>query len=507
MRAAADPPLRHGSSGARTRPRQRTGLSLWAAAWAAVACAAGLVLSGLVGLAEAGEATALLWLGVGCGAVGGVGVRRARPPQDPTSTATFVAVSSAWLTMIVISVAAYLATGTTGSLPDAIFESVAGFCTTNLSVLDGLESLPAGVLFWRALTQWLGGFAALALMSAVLPLHAPALVLPGDGGALPDRASAPPFGTQLRRLAIVYCTLGGLCTVAYAAAGMGAFDAFSYAFTTVSTGGFGNHDGGLAHFDSVAVDAVASVFMALAGVSAVTLWWAVRGRFRILRRSFELRVYLLVLAAAILVVTAWTWDGRGPEALRSGALAVTAAMSSTGFEAVAWSDWAWGAQMLIVTLIATGGMAGTAGGGFRMRRAIAVARYAYRELVTEIHPHTVHVVKIGRRSVGERSLAMLNGFQVLFALSVVAGVFALSLAGMDLWAGAGASISALATMGPAPGADLTALGGAEQGVLAVLMLLGRLAFFPLVVATGWALVGARRLLLPAEGPNGRRESP
>ena len=505
MSAAADPPLRHGSIGSRTRPRQRARLSLWAAAWAAAACGAGLTLSGLVGLADLGEATALLCLGVGCGALGTLGVRRLRPPHDPPATATFVAAGSALLTMIAISVAAYLATGTTGSVPDAIFESVAGFCTTNLTVLEGLESLPAGVLFWRALTQWIGGFAALALLVAALPLHVPALVLPGDGGVLPDRASAPPFGTQVRRLAIVYCTVGVLCAAAYAAAGMGAFDAVGYAFTTTSTGGFGNHDGGLAHFDSVAVDAVASVFMALAGVSAVTLWWAVRGRFRILRRSFELRVYLLVLAAAILVVTAWTWDSRGPEALRSGALAVTAAMSSTGFEA-AWSDWAWGAQMLIVALIATGGMDGTAGGGFRMRRAIAVARYAYRELVTEIHPHTVHVVKIGRRSVGERPLAMLNGFQILFALSVVAGVFALSLAGMDLWAGAGASVSALATMGPAPGVDPATLGAPERGILAVLMLLGRLAFFPLLVAAGWALAGTRRLL-PADRPNGRRGSP
>lgn len=506
MRAAADPPLRHGSIGARTRPGKRAGLSLWAAAWAAVACGAGLTLSGLVGLGEVGEATALLLLGVGCAALGTLGVRRVRPPHDPPAAATFVAAGSAWLTMIAISVAAYLATGTTASVPDAIFESVAGFCTTNLTVLEGLDSLPAGVLFWRALTQWIGGFAALALLVAALPVHVPALVLPGDGGVLPDRASAPPFGTQVRRLAIVYCTVGVLCAAAYAAAGMGAFDAVGYAFTTTSTGGFGNHDGGLAHFDSVAVDAVASVFMALAGVSAVTLWWAARGRFRILRRSFELRVYLLVLAAAILVVTAWTWDGRGPEALRSGALAVTAAMSSTGFEAATWSDWAWGAQILIVALIATGGMDGTAGGGFRMRRAIAVARYAYRELVTEIHPHTVHVVKIGRRSVGERPLAMLNGFQILFALSVVAGVFALSLAGMGLWAGAGASVSALATMGPAPGVDPTTLGAPERGILAVLMLLGRLAFFPLLVAAGWALAGGRRLLT-TDRANGRRESP
>ena len=506
MRAAAEPPARGGSTAAVRRSRPGVELSLWASARAAVACGAGLVLSGLVGLGDRAGAAALLALGAGCAAVAAPGVRRTRPPRYPPSPATFAAACSAWITMIAVSTVAYLAAGATTSVPDALLESVAGFCTTNVSVLDQLGSLPEGVLFWRALTQWLGGFAALALLVAALPLYVPLLVLPGDGGVLPDRTSAPPFGTQVRRLGIVYGALSVLCAAAYAAAGMGAFDAVAYSLTTVSTGGFGHHTGGLAHFDSAAVEVVATVFMALAGVSAVTLWWAARGRFRVLRRSFELRVYVIVLVVAIAGVAAWTWDGAGADALRRGAFAVTAAMSSTGFEVAGWSGWGWGVQLLVVALIATGGMAGTAGGGFQMRRAIAAARYAYRELVAEIHPHTVHVVKIGRRSVGEGPLALLNGFQILFALSVIGGLFGLSLAGVDLWAGASASISALATMGPAPGVDPTALGAAERGVLAVLMFLGRLSFFPLIVAAGGIVAGARRMLPPAERSGGRRSA-
>ena len=503
MRASADPPARRGSTGKRTRSRASTDLALWASGWATVVCGLGLVLSGLIGLADGAGAAALLGLGVGCSTAAGLFVRRARVPSHPPPMAIFTAACSAWFMMILTSTGAYLLTGATGSLPDALFESVAGFCTTNISVLSELESLPAGVLLWRALTQWLGGLAALALLAAALPLHVPALVLPGDSAGLPDRASAPPFGTQLRRIAVVYCIVGGLCAAAYAIAGMGAFDAFSYAFTTVSTGGFGNHPGGLGYFDSTAIESVATVFMALAGVSVVTLWWAVRGRWGVLWRSFELRAYLLVLAVGIAVVTALTWSDGGPGALRRATVAVTAASSSTGFEPAGWSGWSWGAQTLLVALIATGGMAGTAGGGFQMRRAIAAARYAYRELVTEIHPHTVHVVKIGRRAVTERTLALLNGYQILFAVAVLAGVFGLSLAGMDLWAGAGASISALATLGPAPGADLGALGGGERSILAVLMVLGRLSFFPLVVVAGGAVSGTRRLLL-AERSNGPR---
>ena len=504
MRAAADPPARRGSTGNRTRSRASTDLALWASAWATGACGAGLMVSGLVGPADRAPAVALGGLGVCCSAAAWLYLRRARVPTHPPPLATFVAACSAWFMMILTSTAAYLLTGATGSLADAVFESVAGFCTTNISVLPQLESLPPSVLFWRALTQWLGGLAALAFLAAALPLHVPALVLPGDRAGLPDRVSAPPFGTQLRRVAVVYCILGGLCATAYAIAGLGAFDAFSYAFTTVSTGGFGNHPGGLGHFDSTAVESVATVFMALAGVSVVTLWWAVRGRWGVLWRSFELRAYLLVLAVGIAAVTALTWGDGGPEALRRATVTVTAASSSTGFETAGWSGWSWGAQALVLTLIATGGMAGTAGGGFQMRRAIAAARYAYRELVTEIHPHTVHVVKIGRRSVPERTLALLNGYQVLFAVAVLGGVFALSLTGTGLWAGASASISALATMGPAPGADLGALGAGERIVLAVLMVLGRLSFFPLLVIAGGALTATRRRLLPAERSNGPR---
>ena len=499
------PPASGGSARARTQRRAGFILAVWTSAWAAVTCGAALIVAGLLGLGDGTEGVALLIGGSICTVAGGLTVRRLQPSPSPAPMTVFVAACGTWASMVAISAVAYLATGTTGSPADAIFESVAGFCTTNLSVLTDLASVGHGVLFWRASTQWLGGFASLVLLVAALPLYVPVLSLPGEAGAVPDRHSVPPIGTQVRRLAAVYGTLSVLCAGAYAAVGMGAFDAVTYAFTTISTGGFGNHDAGLGQFGSAAVEWVAVAFMALAGVSVVTLWWVLRGRPRVLRQSFELRIYLAILVVATTLITIWTWDAAGGvAALRRSAFNVTAAMSSTGFGHVDASGWIWGAQILLLALIATGGMAGTAGGGLRLRSAIAAARYAYRELVTEIHPHTVHVVKIGRRSVAERPLAVLNGYQILFAAAVLAGVFGLSLAGMDLWAGASASISALATMGPAPGADLGALGGGERSVLAVLMVLGRLSFFPLVVVAVGAVTGTRRLLLAAERSNGRR---
>ncbi len=504
MRAAVEPPASGGSSGSWSSARQGLGLSSWVCSAVTASCGAGLLLAGVVGIGDGRSVLELLLLGASCVTAGGLGLVVMRQPRHRTVLGTFTAACSAWATMIAISTIVYLVSGATTSLSDAILESIAGFCTTSVSVLEGLESLPGGVLLWRALTQWLGGLAALILLAAAIPIYAPILALPGDGGALPGRSSFPPFGTQVRRLATVYGVTTLLCAAAYAAAGMGPLDSFSYAFTTLSTGGFANHVDGLGHFDSLAVESVATVFMALAGISAMTLWWVVRRRFEVLRHSLEFKVYVIVLVASIVVLGGWTWSGAGAHALRRSAFAVTATMSSTGFEVPGWAGWPWGAQILALALIATGAMAATAGGGFQMRRAIAAARYAYRELVVEIHPQTVHVVKIGQRSVPERSLALLNGYQILFAVAVVAGIFTMSLAGRDLWESTGASLSALATMGPAPGADLGTLGGIERAVMATLMILGRLAFFPLIVAIIGFAAAARRLVLAAERGNGAR---
>ena len=494
MRTAAASPPRGGSSRRRIRDRPAFALGVRAISWALLACGAALLAAVPVGLGNAGAAVAWVSLGAGCALAGVLGRRAVPMPSHPPAVAVFAAACATWAAMIATSTVAYLLAGATGSIGDALFESVAGFCTTGLSVLGGLESLPAGVLLWRALTQWIGGFAALVFLVAALPLHAAALALPGEDGALPNGASVPLFAIRLRRLATVYGSLTVLCTAGYAAAGMGPPDAFGYAFTTVSTGGFANHATGLGHFDSPAVEWVATGAMAIVGVSAMALWWVLRGRVGALARSFEFRVYLLVMAVGVAATAAWTWGDAGVSALRRSAFAVAAAMSSTGFEPAGWAGWATGAQILLVALIATGGMSGTPGGGFQMRRAIAAARYAYRELVVEIHPQTVHVVKIGRRPVPERPLALLNGYQILFALAVGAGLFTLSLSGMDLWTAAGASISALATMGPVPGADGVGAAGADRAALAVLMLLGRLGIFPLVVAAVGLPTAVRRRL-------------
>ncbi len=422
----------------------------------------------------------------------GIPASRRFPQQSDLQPArsAFAAVVSAWVTMILISTLAYLATGATSSFQDALFESVAGFTATGFTAFEDVESLPRGLLLWRASTQWMGGYASLVLLICVLPIYTPMnFIASAREGAKPVGALAG--GSRLRELLGAYCALTLFCGGLYAAAGMGAFDAVTYAFTTASTGGFANHAAGLSHFGSASVEWAAVAGMAAAGVSITAVWWALRGRARALWHSFELRVYLVLMLVAVLVV--WGWSGAdGVTGLRHAAFSVTSAMSSTGLRLADWASWSWGLQFLLLAMIATGGMSGSAGGGFRLSRAVPALQYAYRELVIQLHPNTVHVVKLGRKSVSEGSLSFLNAFQVLLGIAVLLGAFGLALAGADLLGSVSGAISALATMGPAmgdlaPGFDAHHLGGGERGVLMGLMFLGRLMLYPVLI-TLWVLL-------------------
>ena len=470
--------------------------ALAASSWAGAVCGLFALASGLIDLGKPSSLPFLILGGV-CLLAGLWGVRRFRMfsifSRNHQAKTTFAAVVSAWMTMVVISSAAYLWTGATTSVPNALFESVAGFCTTSLSAFSDLESLSQGVLFWRASTQWIGGFASLVLLVVVLPVYTPMNFLDSVRKGIRLRVSADPRlqdGSRLREILTAYTALTLFCAAIYGAAGMGLFDAATYAFSTTSTGGGTNHTEGLAHFGSTAVEWAVTLGMALSGVSIVAVWWALRGRLGTLWNSFELKLYAGLLLALSLLV--WLWNdpvAGGTDSLREAAFSVASALSSTGYRLADWSGWPWGLQLLLLGVIVTGGMSGSAGGGFRLSRAVPALQYAYRELVIQLHPNTVHVVKLGRKYVSEGSLSFLNAFQILLGMTVVGGAFGLALTGMDLLGAISSAMSALATMGPAlgdlaPGFNAYDLSGGERGFLMALMFLGRLLIYPVLLTFG-----------------------
>ena len=467
--------------------------------WTLIGAGGALALTSLIDLTDEGE-DALGFASVGAfGALLGFGLLRIfRRPAHAHRNGVITSLIASMSGLIVLSALVYWVVGAFDRPDDALFESVAGFSTTSLTVLSPVEEATRGVLFWRAASQWLGGGTAMLFAVAVLPFFGATDLGYAHGQGANINAVAPRVWTGMERLAKLYVGLTTVIVLAYLSAGMGLFDAVTFGFTTASTGGFANYSDSIAHFDSAAIEWVAIAGMALAGTSMALLWWLVRGAPGSILRSIELRLYAFLLVAASVTVSVWTWDtGSSPEVIREASFTVTASLSTTGFRVVDWGLWIWGAQVMILALVGIGSMSGSLGGGFRTLRAIEATRFVGRELRRQLHPRSREVIKIGDTVVSEEALWKMHAFQLLYIAVAAGGAFALALLDVDLVTAISGAISSLATMGPALGeltgfADATVLDAPSRAVLMVVMFLGRLAIYPVILAVGLLWISLRR---------------
>jgi len=460
----------------------------WVAARVLLACAIALAAAAATTLLDERRAIGgLTACALVCAVAGFALRRRCVVPVTLRPAGTHAAVLIGWLLLIGVSTATYRVCGTFDGVRDALFESTAGFTTTALSVLEPVEGTPKGVLLWRASTQWLGGFAAVMVVVAMLPLLGVGGIEADSAGAdKRNRLKSPLIAATTRRLARAYLFLSASGVGLFLLAGMGPFDAVTYAMTTISSGGFGNHDGSIAYFDSAVVEWCTIGGMALAGANLALLMAAVRGRLVRVMRSTELRAYAFAVAVASIVLT-WSTAPEGgvtAQSARHAAFAATSAMSTTGHTVGGWAEWGHGPLVLLILLAGVGAMSGAPGGGFRVVRALTLLGVVRREIVRQLHPRSVMVVKIGKAAVDERVVSHMIGYQVAWLVLAGLGAVLLGATGLVFTEALTAAVSALATYGPALG-DLrdgtAALSDTALLVLLPLMLAGRLEISPVVI--------------------------
>ena len=476
------------------------------AAVSVMSCGVALEAAALVDLSDgATDALSLAVLGAIALVVGTVVVVKVPMPSRLSPRRSLRTVGVGLASMILVSILAYRLTGTITRPGEALMESTAGFTTTALTVLEDPEAETRGILFWRATTQWLGGFSAMTAVIAVLPFL-------GVAGSADPRTRLPTESPHLnsahvRRVLARYFGLYVVLTVLGAAlflvGGMGPFDATTYALTTISTGGFANHSGSFSFFDSALIEWMGVAGMFLGGLSLAIVWSVLRGRAQRVLGALELWAYCALIAAATAVFAIVQSPGDDfASSLRISAFTATSAVSTTGHWVTDWADWAPGPQWILVVLIGVGAMSGSMGGGFRIARGMALFSYLWRELDTQLRPGVVRSVRVGREVIDEPRVSRILGYQVLYVGTAAAGFVALALAGADVVTAVSGSLSALATYGPAlgdlgVGQPLSLMGRDALVVLLVLMFAGRVELYPLidgvVAAVTWPFRMAGRL--------------
>lgn len=477
------------SVGIPTSGSRRTSAELNVAGLAILVAGAALLASSVADLTDgARDALALFMLGV-VAVLAGLALRRGfAMPERITPRSSLRTAAVGLLSLIGVSTAVYIVTGTIENLEQAAMESTAGFTTTALSVLVDPEAHGRGILFWRATTQWIGGFAALASIIAVLPFLG--VSGPADSQTrLPTGVAHPTSGHVKRllgRYAALYVMLSVAGTVMFLLGGMGPFDAITYAFTTISTGGFSNHAGSFGRFDSALLEWLGVIGMFLGGLSLAVVWSALRRQRDRIVGAAELWVYVGLVIAATLVIAIVESPGRSVmENFRVSAFTDTSAVSSTGHYVTDWSVWEPGLAMMLLILIGIGAMSGSVGGGFRIVRAMVLFSYLWRELAIQLRPRLVRSVRVGREVIPDRMVTRVLGYQALYIATAAAGFLALAIAGTDVVTALSGSVSALATYGHGlgdlgVGRPVAGIGADAVVVMGVLMFAGRIELYPVL---------------------------
>ncbi len=385
------------------------------------------------------------------------------------------------------------------SITDAFFESMSGLTTTGATVLTGIDELPKSILYYRQQLQWLGGMGIIVLAVAIMPMLGVGgmqLYRAETPGPMKDTKLTPRITETAKALWYLYLGLTVICALSYWVAGMDVFDAIGHSFSTVAIGGFSTHDRSLGFFDNAAIDAVAIIFMIIAGVNFALHFVGWRSRsLAVYFRDAEAMVFVGILfAASVLVITvhnAMDSFDTPEESLRQGLFQVVSIATTTGFTTGGFNWWPTFLPLLLIALSFVGGCAGSTAGGVKVIRVILLYKQARREMIRLIHPSALLSLKLGGKPVPDSVIGAVWAFFFLYILCFSILVLVIAGTGLD-WVSAVSAVAAcLNNLGPGLGevsANYASVGSAGKWILATAMLLGRLELFTLLVlftATFW----------------------
>jgi len=378
------------------------------------------------------------------------------------------------------------------SLPDAIFESLSALTTTGATVIVGLDHLPPAILFYRQLLQWLGGMGIIVLAVAILPILGVGgmqLYRAETPGPMKDAKLTPRITETAKALWYIYLGLTVACALAYFAAGMDLFDAISHSFSTVAIGGFSTHDLSLGYFNNPLIEAIAVVFMFLAGInfSLHFLAWRHRNAKPYIFDS-EFKLYTAVTVGVCLVcgfgLGLTLYQGDWLHAFRLGVFQAVSIGTTTGFTTAEFQSWPGFLPVLLIFASFVGACAGSTGGGIKVIRILLLYKQGRREIQRLIHPNAIITIKMGGRPVNSRVVDAVWGFFVTYIAVFAALLLSVMATGLDQVTAFSAVAACLNNLGPGLG-DVSAhyggLSSTAKMILAFAMVLGRLEIFTLLV--------------------------
>ena len=403
----------------------------------------------------------------------------------------YILMSGIWILLSFFGTLPYLLSGTINNFGDAFFESISGFTTTGATILTNVESLPHGILFWRSITQWIGGLGFIIISLSVLQVvkninvQLPITDFTGQTG---DKIH-PKISETAKRLISIYVILTAIETILLLTGGMNLFDAVCHSFSTMSTGGFSTRNAGIGAFDSPWILVILTIFMFLAGTNMTIIYFALKRNFLKIKGNNEFVFYLIICLFFVIASAAILWLSQGFTAgssILEGAFQAISVITTTGFYHMDYNLWGNLMILLIFIMMFTGGTSGSASSGLKIARLLLITRNTRHEMRRMIHPNAVIPVRLDNRTVPQGIISNLLVFITLYSIIICGSALIISLMGYDIITSFSTSAAMLANIGPGisnfgPFTNYALVPAAGKWFFSFLMLIGRVELFSILI--------------------------
>ena len=403
----------------------------------------------------------------------------------------YVLVSFAWVAFSLFGMLPFYIGGYIPDIANAFFETMSGFSSTGATILDDIESLPHGILFWRSMTQWIGGLGIIMFTIAVLPIFGVSglQVFAAEASGPTHDKVHPRIGITAKWIWSIYAGITALLVGLLMLGGMDWFDSICHAFATTGTGGFSTKQASVAYYNSPYIEYVISIFMFISGINFTLLLLFVNRKFKKFISNAELKFYfgsVVLFTAVIAIVLYYTSPMGMEESFRKSLFQVISLHTSTGFatdDYMQWTPVLWG---LLTIIMLMGACAGSTTGGLKCIRMVILTKVSRNEFKHILHPNAILPVRINKQVISPSIVSTVLAFCFIYIAIIVIGTLLMMAMGVGAEESMGCVISSIGNMGPGlgetgPAYSWNALPDAAKWLLSFLMLLGRLELFTVLL--------------------------
>ena len=401
----------------------------------------------------------------------------------------FLLTALAWLSIAIFGSLPFVFSNLEFSVTNAFFESMSGITTTGSTIISNLENMPKGILFWRAILQWLGGIGIIVMAITLMPIM-------NVGGMQLFKISSNDSSEKILpkskeialRLIYIYSGLTALCALSYWIFGMGKFDSLTHSMTTIATGGFSNYNQSIGYFDSVLIEISSMIFIILGSIPFIAYIKFISGNKKIFLNDIQIRTFIKIIIISIIILSIYLlFNNNGNFSLRSIFFNTISILTGTGYVNAEFDGWGSFPITIFLALMFIGGCAGSTTCGVKIFRIQILYLFILNQLKKIIYPKGIFVIKYDQGSVDDKFIASIISFIYFYFVIFFILAALLSLTGLDFITAISGAATSISNVGPGlgpiigPNGDFSALPDISKWILTIGMILGRLELFAILV--------------------------